>query len=65
MKVYVTTTGVVFGAVVLAHIARLAAEGLHVARDPFFVLATVVPAALSVWACRLLWKAVRETGDAT
>jgi hypothetical protein len=58
MKAYVTTTGVLFGAIVLAHVARLADEGVHVAKDPIFILATVVPAALSLWACRLVWQSV-------
>ena len=53
MKAYVTTTGSVFGFLVLAHIARVVAEGAHVA-DPMFVFITVVAAALCVWAAYLL-----------
>lgn len=59
MKAYLVTTAAVFGAIVLAHVARLAAEGLHVAGDPVFLLATVLPACLCAWACHLLrrWRA--------
>jgi len=41
MKAYVMTTGAVFGLIVLAHLARMVAEGSHVASDPFFVLLTL------------------------
>lgn len=54
MKAYVTTTGSVFGLLVLAHIARVVAEGPRVAADPLFVLLTVVAAALCAWAGYLL-----------
>ena len=53
MRAYVITTGLVFGLVVLAHIARLVAEGVRLAIDPFFALATVASAGLSLWAWRL------------
>jgi hypothetical protein len=53
MKAYVVTTGTVFGLLTLAHIARIFAEGLHLA-NPWFVLITVAAAALCMWACRLL-----------
>ena len=54
MKAYLITTGTVFGLIVLAHIARVFAEGSHFATDPVFVLLTLAPAALSFWAWRLL-----------
>ena len=53
LKNYVITTGAVFGLVTLAHIARVVAEGPHVATNPWFVLITVAAAALCVWAWRL------------
>ena len=54
MKAYVMTTGAIFGLIVLAHVARVVAEGPRLATDPFFVLLTVLAAALCVWAVRLL-----------
>jgi hypothetical protein len=54
MKAYVITTGMVFCLITLAHIARAFAEGLHLATDPWFILLTVVTAALSLWAWRLI-----------
>jgi hypothetical protein len=54
MKAYVITTGAVFGLVTLAHIWRIVAEEPHLARDPWFILITVVAAALCLWAWRLL-----------
>jgi hypothetical protein len=53
MRAYVWTTGVAFAAITLAHLWRgLVAEPALV-RDPWFVLATVVCAAMSIWAWRL------------
>ena len=40
--------------ITLSHLLRVVEEGRHVATDPFFVLLTVLAAALSVWAFRLL-----------
>ena len=54
MKAYVTTTGSVFGLLVLVHIARVVAEGPRVAADPLFVLLTVIAAVLCAWAGYLL-----------
>jgi len=54
MKAYVITTGAVFGLVTLAHLARIIAEGPHLARNPWFMLITAIAAALCLWACRLL-----------
>jgi hypothetical protein len=54
MKAYLITTGVVFSAITAAHIARVFAEGAHLARNPFFILLTLLAAGLSVWAWRLL-----------
>ena len=54
MKAYVMTTGVVFGLITLAHLLRVVEEGPHLARDPFFVVLTVLAAALSLWAWRVL-----------
>jgi hypothetical protein len=54
MKTYVMTTGAIFGLITLSHLLRVVEEGRHVATDPFFVILTVLAAALSVWAFRLL-----------
>ena len=54
MKAYVVTSGTIFALLVLAHIARVAAEGLRVAANPWFIASTLVAAGLSVWAFRLL-----------
>ena len=54
MKAYLITTGTAFGLITLAHIARMVAEGPHLAKEPVFLLLTLVAAALSLWAWRLL-----------
>ena len=54
MKAYVMTTGSVFGLLALAHVWRVVEEGPHLARDPWYILITVLAAALCVWAFRVL-----------
>jgi hypothetical protein len=54
MKAYVATSGVIFGLITIAHIVRMVMEGRHVATEPVFILFTVLSAALTVWAWRVL-----------
>ena len=54
MKAYIMTTGVVFGLITAAHIWRGIEEGPKLAAQPWFILLTLVTAALGVWALRLL-----------
>jgi hypothetical protein len=62
MRAYLTTTGVLFALLVLAHIWRATTEpGLT--RDPWFLLFSVLAAALSVWAFSLLRRAPRPATD--
>ena len=53
MRAYIITTGVIFAAIALVHILRVFAEGLRLAKDPIFILLTVLAAGLAVWAWRL------------
>ncbi|MEP7272270.1 MAG: hypothetical protein ABI882_12270 [Acidobacteriota bacterium] len=50
IKGYIITTGAVFGLITVVHIARIIAEGTRLLREPFWVLLTVISAALCVWA---------------
>jgi len=54
MKAYLVTTGIIFALITLAHILRMFAEGPRLAKDPVFLLLTLLAAGLSVWAWRLL-----------
>ena len=54
MRAYVTTTGIIFGAIVVAHIWRIIEEGTHLATDPAYLALTAAAAGLSLWAGRLL-----------
>lgn len=58
MKHYVMVTGILFLLLLLAHIWRATLE-THLLRDPFFLVTTVLSAALVVWAVRLLTAARR------
>jgi hypothetical protein len=60
MKTYVITTGVVFGVLALLHLWRAIAEGPQLASDPWFLVITVIAAALSLWAFRLVWLSSRR-----
>ena len=54
MNAFLITVGTVFAVIVVAHIARIVAEP-RMAGEPWFWLLTVVAAALSGWAWRLVW----------
>lgn len=59
MKAYVMTTGALFGLLTLAHLLRIIMESRSLATDPWYVLVTVVTAALCLWAWRLLRVSTR------
>jgi len=50
MKAFLLTTGIAFGLIVVAHIWRVITESSSLARDPWFILLTLVAAAMSAWA---------------
>jgi len=56
MRAFLWTTGTVFGLITGAHVWRVFGESRALARDPWFVLITVVAAGLSIWAFQLLRK---------
>jgi hypothetical protein len=55
MKAYLLTTGLLFGAVVVAHVWRVIEEGAVLLKNPWWVFLTALAGVLCVWACRLLW----------
>jgi hypothetical protein len=59
MKAYLITTGAIFGLITLAHVWRIIAESPRLAKDPWFILLTIVAAALCLWAFRLLRRAAK------
>ncbi|MBA3341335.1 MAG: hypothetical protein H0T48_05820 [Gemmatimonadaceae bacterium] len=61
MKAYVSTTGVVFALLTVAHIWRVIEEGPHLAKDPWYVLITVAAGALSLWAWLVLRHSRRKS----
>jgi hypothetical protein len=54
MRAYIIITGLVFAAIVLAHVARLVSEGSRVASQPVFLIGTLVAGSLAAWSWRLL-----------
>jgi hypothetical protein len=60
MKAFLWTTGIVFGLITVAHVWRVVAESRALAKDPWFLLISVVAAGLSIWAFRLLRTTTRS-----
>jgi hypothetical protein len=59
MRAYLAISGLIFAAIVVAHITRIVVES-SVAGEPHFVLLTLASALLALWAGRLLWKSRRR-----
>ena len=59
MKAYVITTGLVFVLLTVAHIWRAFVE-TELATKPWFILITLSPAVLSLWAGSLLRRNLRS-----
>lgn len=53
MKLYILITGFSFALLALAHVARVALEGWHVAASPVFVITTLASLAMCIWAIYL------------
>jgi hypothetical protein len=64
MKAYLVTTGVLFGLLAGAHLARTLLEARRLAADPWFILEGpgigVIAGTLAVWA----WRLARSTRPA-
>jgi hypothetical protein len=58
VKAYLLTTATVFLLLTAAHVVR-AFQETHLVRDPWFIIATLVPCALAIWAVRLLQRNAR------
>jgi hypothetical protein len=54
MRAYIMTTGVIFALLVVAHVWRMAVESWRLAREPEYIVITLLAAGLSIWAFRLL-----------
>jgi NO-binding membrane sensor protein with MHYT domain len=54
MKVYLGFTAALFALLALLHLWRMIAESTSLAKDPWFLVITLISAGLSVWAFRLL-----------
>ena len=59
MKAYLITTGTLFALLALAHVWRVILER-HLARDPWFILTTLISVSMCVWAWRLFRAAPRS-----
>jgi hypothetical protein len=59
MKAYLITTGIIFGLITALHVARAIVEGVGPAKDPVFIVLTLLAAGMCVWAWRLLAKLSR------
>lgn len=56
MRAYVAITGIIFALIVVAHIARIMAEGTGLLSDPTIILTSALALCLAVWSAFLLFK---------
>ena len=57
MKVYIATSGTIFGLLTLAHVARIVLESSALMKDPSYLAITAAAAAMCVWAWRVYPRA--------
>ena len=57
MRAYVMTTGIGFGLIAITHSVQAFQQGAHMLMHPWGLAATIVAAALAIWAWRLLRRA--------
>lgn len=60
LKCYVIVTGLIFGLLLVAHVARFIAEGAYLLREPIFILTTFASGAVFIWAVVLFGKLSRS-----
>lgn len=54
MRIYLALTATAFGLLVVLHLWRMIAESTSLAKDPWFLLITLISAGLCFWSVRLL-----------
>jgi hypothetical protein len=57
MRSYLLVSGVIFFLIVLAHAARVAAEGARLGTEPDFIAASLLALGMSIWAFVLFRRA--------
>jgi hypothetical protein len=55
-RAFIAVAGLLFGLLFLVHVARIFFEGAGPLHDPFFVGATLIAFAATIWAVVLLTK---------
>ena len=60
MKPYLIVTGILFALITVAHVCRVYAEGPRLAKDPLFILLTLLAAFMTAWAGWLLRNSLRS-----
>jgi hypothetical protein len=53
---YIAATGIVFALLVVAHVARMFAEGPHILGEPMIVVTTLASLGLAIGAALLLFR---------
>jgi hypothetical protein len=59
MRAYIIISGLIFGALTVAHLLRIAMENRHLAAEPMFLVITLLSATLCIWALTLLKRLKR------
>jgi hypothetical protein len=59
MRCFVIASGIMFGLIFAAHVARVFAEGTGILRQPTFIMTSVISLGMTAWAVYLLTRRPR------
>ena len=60
MRAYIIVTGLAFAGILVAHLLRIIAEGVHLFREPGFVVSSMISVGLTAWATVLVLRRRNE-----
>ena len=56
MRCFVIASAIIYALILVGHVARVAAEGIHTLTEPLFLTSSVLAVGMTGWAVTLLFR---------